>query len=73
VELAPSIRIAVSELPCASHAKPWVECASAAECLNVFNQFLLPACFGVLFDRHLMTFSGSGEAVFASKVDQKIP
>jgi hypothetical protein len=53
----------------ASHAKPWAECSTDAERLNVFNGFLLTANLDALFDRHLMTFSESGEAVFAEKVD----
>jgi hypothetical protein len=64
--------IAVPELLRASHAKPWAECASDAERLNVFNGFLLAAHLDALFDRHLMTFSETGEAVFAQKVDQPL-
>lgn len=56
--------ISIPDLLRASHAKPWAECASDAERLNVFNGFLLCAHLDALFDRHLMTFSESGEAIF---------
>jgi putative restriction endonuclease len=64
--------IAIPELLRASHAKPWAECASDAERLNVFNGFLLTAHLDALFDRHLMTFVESGDAVFAPKVDHVV-
>lgn len=34
----------------ASHAKPWAECATDAERLDVFNGFLLSANLDALFD-----------------------
>jgi putative restriction endonuclease len=40
----------------ASHAKPWAECASDAERLDVFNGFLLSANLDVLFDSFLVSF-----------------
>jgi putative restriction endonuclease len=58
--------IALPELLRASHAKPWAECATDAERLNVFNGFLLCAHLDALFDRHLMTFDETGAAIFAS-------
>ena len=60
--------IAIPELLRASHAKPWAECTSDAERLNVFNGFLLTAHLDALFDRHLMTFDDSGTAIFAPQI-----
>lgn len=53
----------------ASHAKSWAKCDTDAERLNVFNGFLLCAHLDALFDRHLMTFNESGDAIFAAKID----
>ena len=61
--------IAIPEVLRASHARPWAECATDAERLNVFNGFLLCAHLDALFDRHLMSFNEVGEAVFAPKID----
>ncbi len=55
--------IKVSELLRASHAKPWADCESDAERLNVFNGFLLCAHLDVLFDRGLLTFNLRGEGI----------
>lgn len=63
--------IAVPELLRASHAKPWAECATDAERLNVFNGFLLCAHLDALFDRHLMAFDDEGRAFFAPQIDEK--
>jgi predicted restriction endonuclease len=51
----------------ASHAKPWAECATDAERLDVFNGFLLSANLDVLFDSFLVCFSEVGE-LLVSKV-----
>ena len=51
----------------ASHAKPWAECASDAERLDVFNGFLLSANLDVLFDSFLVSFTEAGE-LLVSKV-----
>jgi putative restriction endonuclease len=45
----------------ASHAKPWSECASDAERLDVFNGFLLLANLDALFDRFLISFDDHGK------------
>lgn len=47
--------IAVPEVLRASHAKPWANCDSDAERLEVFNGFLLTANLDALFDRCLIT------------------
>ena len=64
--------IAMPELLRASHAKPWAECATAAERLNVFNGFLLVANLDALFDRFLITFSPEGEVICSSKISSGI-
>lgn len=64
--------IAVPELLRASHARAWSECTTDADRLNVFNGFLLVAHLDALFDRHLMTFTATGEAVFAPSISQKV-
>lgn len=61
--------IAIPELLRASHAKPWAECDSDQERLNVFNGFLLCAHLDALFDQGLMTFDPVGKAVFSPKLD----
>jgi len=49
----------------ASHAKPWADCASDEERLDVFNGFLLVAQLDALFDRGLITFDAGGGVVIA--------
>lgn len=53
----------------ASHAKPWSECSSDAERLNVFNGFLLAIHLDALFDQGLMTFDANGHAVYANALE----
>lgn len=60
--------IAIPEVLRASHAKPWAECASDAERLDVFNGFLLSANLDALFDRFLITFSYAGELLVSSAI-----
>jgi len=55
--------VALPEVLRASHAKPWAECVSDAERLDVFNGFLLSANLDALFDRFLITFSDVGEII----------
>ncbi|MCK9504774.1 MAG: HNH endonuclease [Porticoccaceae bacterium] len=57
--------IALPEVLRASHAKPWAECDSDAERLDVFNGFLLIANLDALFDRFLITFNHQGKLVTA--------
>ncbi|MCP1452632.1 HNH endonuclease [Pseudomonas kilonensis] len=52
--------IALPEVLRASHAKPWAECSSDAERLDVFNGFLLVANLDALFDRFLISFDDQG-------------
>ena len=44
----------------ASHAKPWAECTTDAERLDVYNGFLLSANLDALFDNFLISFSEEG-------------
>lgn len=55
--------VALPEVLRASHAKPWAECATDAERLDVFNGFLLSANLDALFDRFLITFDEQGVLV----------
>ena len=44
----------------ASHAKPWADCTTDAERLDVFNGFLLSANLDALFDKFLISFADDG-------------
>jgi putative restriction endonuclease len=57
--------VAIPEVLRASHAKPWAECATDAERLDVFNGFLLSANLDALFDRFLISFDELGRIVIA--------
>ena len=57
--------VAIPEVLRASHAKPWAECATDAERLDVFNGFLLSANLDALFDRFLISFDEQGFLVTA--------
>ncbi len=57
--------IAIPEILRASHAKPWAECATDAERLDVFNGFLLSANLDALFDRFLISFDENGVLIIA--------
>lgn len=53
----------VPELLRASHIKPWADCASDAERLDVFNGFLLAAHLDAAFDQGFITFDNEGRVV----------
>lgn len=57
--------VAIPEVLRASHAKPWAECSSDAERLDVFNGFLLSANLDALFDRFLISFDEEGYLIVA--------
>jgi len=59
------------ELLRASHAKPWAECGSDEERLNVFNGFLLCAHLDALFDRGLLSFTDDGVALLSPVLSQR--
>jgi hypothetical protein len=50
----------------ASHAKPWADCTTDAERLDVFNGFLLSANLDALFDKFLISFSVAGDLMVSS-------
>ncbi|MEZ5534840.1 MAG: HNH endonuclease [Thiolinea sp.] len=60
--------ITVPEMLRASHAKPWAECGSDEERLNVFNGFLLSANLDALFDRGLISFDANGKILISNQI-----
>lgn len=52
----------------ASHAKPWAECETDAERLDVYNGFLLTANLDALFDRFLISFDENGRIIISKKI-----
>ena len=62
--------VAIPEVLRASHAKPWAECASDAERLDVFNGFLLSANLDALFDRFLISFDEGGRLMIAPALSE---
>lgn len=60
--------VALPEVLRASHAKPWAECVSDAERLDVFNGFLLNANLDALFDRFLITFNEDGDLMVSPDI-----
>lgn len=60
--------LALPDVLRASHAKPWADCTSDEERLNVFNGFLLVAHLDALFDRGLITFNDGGGLVISSRL-----
>jgi putative restriction endonuclease len=58
--------VSIPEVLRASHAKPWAECESDAERLDVYNGFLLSANLDALFDRFLISFTDSGQLLCSS-------
>lgn len=61
--------VGTAELLLASHAKPWKDCASDEERLNVFNGFLLEARFDRLFDQGYITFDDQGMILISKVLD----
>lgn len=60
--------IVVPEVLRASHCKPWAECESDSERLDVYNGLLLSANLDALFDRGLVTFDGGGAIVMSPRL-----
>ena len=54
----------------ASHAKPWAECSTDAERLDVYNGFLLSANLDALFDSFLISFTDDGELLMSDQIAQ---
>jgi len=61
--------LAVPELLRASHIKPWAECESDAERLDVFNGLLLAPHLDAAFDRGFVTVADDGTVVASHALD----
>lgn len=61
--------LAVVELLRASHIKPWSECDTDAERLDVYNGLLLAPHLDALFDRGFMTVADDGTLLLAETLD----
>jgi predicted restriction endonuclease len=57
--------ITIPQVLKASHAKPWKDCTTNAERLNVYNGFLLSANLDSLFDSGLISFEDNGNIIFS--------
>jgi putative restriction endonuclease len=62
--------LAVQQLLRASHIKPWADCASDAERLDVFNGVLLAAHLDAAFDCGFITLADDGAIVVAAALDE---
>jgi len=56
----------------ASHAKPWADCATDAERLDVYNGFLLTANLDALFDRGFISFDDGGTLIVSAKLSSEL-
>ncbi len=61
--------LAVPELLRASHIKPWADCETDADRLDVFNGLLLAANLDTAFDSGLITLTSHGSMVLSSDLD----
>ena len=61
--------LGVPELLHASHIKPWADCETDAERLDVFNGLLLAPHLDAAFDRGFITVADDGAVVIASALD----
>lgn len=61
--------LAVVELLRASHIKPWADCETDAERLDVFNGLLLAPHLDAALDRGFMTLDDHGHVVLAQSLD----
>jgi len=60
--------LAVPELLRASHIKPWTDCASDGERLDVFNGLLLAPHLDAAFDRGFITIADDGTVIVSLKL-----
>lgn len=63
--------LAVPVLLRASHIKPWADCETDAERLDVFNGVLLAPHLDAAFDRGFVTFADDGALVVSSALDAR--
>jgi putative restriction endonuclease len=61
--------LAVPELLRASHIKPWADCESDAERLDVYNGILLAPHLDAAFDRGFITVADDGAIVVSTTLD----
>jgi hypothetical protein len=61
--------LGVVELLRASHIKPWADCASDAERLDVFNGLLLAPHLDAAFDRGFLTIADNGAVIVSAALD----
>jgi putative restriction endonuclease len=61
--------LAIPELLRASHIKPWADCDTDAERLDVFNGLLLAPHLDAAFDRGFMTIDDAGQVVVSVALD----
>jgi putative restriction endonuclease len=62
--------LAVPQLLRASHIKPWADCTSDAERLDVFNGILLAPHFDAAFDSGFITVADDGAVVVAGALEE---
>jgi len=60
----------VVELLRASHCKPWADCESDAERLDIFNGFLLAPHLDALFDAGFITIARDGNVLFSRSLSE---
>ncbi|MBK8940211.1 MAG: HNH endonuclease [Polyangiaceae bacterium] len=61
--------LAVPELLRASHIKPWVDCSSDAERLDIWNGLLLAPHLDAAFDRGFITVADDGAVLVSAALD----
>ena len=60
----------IQEMLRASHIKPWVDCDSDSDRLNIYNGFLLSANYDTLFDKGLITFDDKGLIIYSNRLSE---
>lgn len=63
--------LAIPELLRAGHIKPWADCETDAERLDVFNGILLSPHLDAAFDRGLITIDDDGAVVISSSLSDQ--
>jgi len=61
--------LTLAEVLRASHIKPWAECETDEERLDVFNGLLLAPHLDALFDKGLITFSDDGRMIYSRQLE----